>query len=335
MALTTAQVVERLLETVGGQIVVCNVLTGIQNGLVDSVWAAEALALMGEIGSDADYADPTRLLGLLDDLRTRPSTASSSGLPDIKLGSTDAPAPFEVEVTSVLPAWLLGKLMSRDDKRRLMRENLALPRSRGDVLSPRMVNKWRNEPAEVRTVRANPAAELGRQDDVVWFTRRSALKEALAAVPDSLHAQRARDVLGLVHQQEGAMLAAMHFQPPTLSACPSARPTFADAGGRHTRFKAWPDDELARRDRSWGRTVDLRALNAHAASVDGCPERIARSTRGDALANGATFEFELLGTVQATADQGDADFATRLSNGRSAAELGTELNALTSAHTGD
>ena len=331
--MTVEEVVERLLETVGGQIVVCNILAGVQNGLVDVAWTTEVLASMGKIGSDADHADPTRFLGLLDGLRTRPPTASPSGLPDIKLGCTAAPVPFKVEVTNVLPAWLLGRLMSRDDKRRFVRENLALPRSRTDVLSPRMMEKWQNEPAAVRTVRANPAAELGRRDDVVWFTRRSAFKKALAAIPTSLRAQRARDLLGLVHHHEGAMLAAMHFQPPTLSACPSARPTFADAG-THTRFKAWPDDEPARRDRSWGRTVDLSALNAHAASVDGCPERIARSTRGDALTNGATFEFELLGAVQATTDQGDDEFASRLSKGRSAAELGTELNALTRVHTG-
>ena len=335
VALTIEQVVERLLETTGGQIVACNILAGVQNGLVDVAWAAKVLALMGKVGGVADYDDPTQFLGLLDVLRTRPSTASPSDLPDIRLGSADAPAPFEVEVSSVLPAWILGKQIFRDDRRRLRRAGLTLPRSATHVLSADVVNEWRNAPAQVRTVRAHPAAEFGRREDVIWFTRRSALKEALAAVPTNLHAQRTRDLLGLVHHQEGAMLAAMHFQPPTLSACPSARPTFADAGAGRTRFKAWPDGESARRDRSWGRTVDLPALNAHAPSVDGCPERIAKSTKGDSLASGATFEFELLGAVQTTADQGDVEFARRLSKGRSTAELGTELNALISAHTGD
>ena len=128
------------------------------------------------------------------------------------------------------------------------------------------------------------------------------------------------------------MLAAMHFQPPALSAYASARPTFADAGGNARRFKAWPDDEAARRERRWGRTVDLRALDESAPSVDGCPERVTKSLDGHLLPNDVTFEFELLGTVDAPADQDDATFARRLRNGRTVAELGAELKALTRPH---
>ena len=330
MALTTEQVIERLLETAGGQVVACNVLAGVQNNLVDAAWVAEVLASMGEIGSDADYAGVGGFLGVLDDLRTRPSTVTASGLPDIRLGGTDAPSPFEVEVSCILPAWRAGTLMSREDRRRLAREGLALPRSEADPLATTMVNEWQSRPAGARMVRIDPAATVGRPDDVIWFTRRSVFDDALALMPTNVRAQRARDLLGLVHHQEGAMLAAMHFDPPTLSACPSARPTFADAGS-HARFKTWPDDEVARKDPSWGRTVDLHALDADAASVDGCPERIAKSTRGDSLANGGTFEFELLGAVQTSANQGDATdvtFFRRLSKGRSAVEIGAELKAL-------
>ena len=334
MALTTEQVVERLLETTGGQIVACNILGGVQNGLVDAAWVFEVLTWMGRAGSHADYADPTRFLRLLDDLRTRPSNVAPLGVPDIRLGSTDAPAPFGEEVSWVQPAWILDTLMSGDDRQRLARENLALPRSSADILSTATLNEWQNKPAEARTVRVKPAVTLGRSHDVVWFTRRSVFKEALDTVSPHARGQRACELLGL-HHQEGAILAAMHFQPLALSACPSARPTFADAGSRNTRFKTWPDGEAARMDRSWGRTVDLHALNARAASVDGCPERIVKSTTGDSLAKDATFEFELLGAVQATVDQRDAEFARRLSNGRSIAELGTELNALIRVRAGD
>lgn len=70
-------------------------------------------------------------------------------------------------------------------------------------------------------------------------------------------------------------------------------------------------------------------------SVDGCPERIAKSIDGDSLADGAAFEFELLGTVQAPAAQGDAAdaaFANRLLKGRTVTELGAELKKLTGPH---
>ena len=136
-----------------------------------------------------------------------------------------------------------------------------------------------------------------------------------------------RDLLGLVHREEGDMLAAMHFQPHTLSACLSKRPTFADAG-RNVRFRAWPDGDAARKDRSWGRTVDLRAFRA-AASMDGCPERVAKSIDAPLLAHGATFEFELLGAVDAPDLGNDAAFVKKLANGRTVAELGVELKTLT------
>ena len=322
MPLTTDQVVERLMETVGGQIVACNMVAGIQNGLVDAPWTTEVLAWMGKLGDHQDYA--TNFLQVLDDLRLRSRPSSH---PDIRLRGADAPSPFDVEVSHVLPVRKLWDLMSREDQGRLGRGDLASKWSEAEP--PTIdVDRWRHKPTRARLVRVHPQATLGPPHGVVWFTSRAALNASLAAVPLGSHAQRTRDLLGLVHHQEGVTLAAMHFQPPVLSACPSARPTFADAGGDARRFKAWPDDEAARSERRWGRTVDLRALSESAPSVDGCPERVTKSIdRG--LPNDATFEFELLGTVDAAADQDDAAFARRLKNGRTAAELGAELRALT------
>ena len=56
--MTTEEVVERLLETVGGQIVACNVVAGVQSGLVDAAWATGVLAWMGKLGGHEDYAAP-------------------------------------------------------------------------------------------------------------------------------------------------------------------------------------------------------------------------------------------------------------------------------------
>ena len=324
--MTTEEVVERLLETVGGQIVVCNVLAGVENGLIDAAWATEVLAWMGTLARQED------LLGALDDLRLHKlPTASLPDVPDVRLHGVGTAVPFEVEVSHVLPAWSLRELISDEDRGRLGREGLPLPWVEPEFLAPH-VEEWQRKPARARMVRVNPDATLGRPHDVVWFTRRAALKDALTAVLPPAHAQRVRDVLGLVDRQGGDILAAMHFQPPTLSAYPSARPTFADAGS-HARFRAWPDDEAARDERSWGRTVDLHALEVSSASepVDGCPERVTKPIEGHSFANGATFEVELLGAVQAPADRGgaaNAAFATRLSNGRTVTELGAELKTI-------
>ena len=329
--LTAEQVVERLLESVGGQIVACNVAAGIQNGLVDAAWATKVLAWIGTLGALEDYREPAQLVRALDDLQTRgfpPSASLPSDPPDIRLGGVDASVPFEVEVSCVLPAWRLVGLVLDQDRQRLVRAGLALPRSSTDVLTAAMVDQWQRSPARARMVRLDPAATLGRQHSVIWFAPRESLEAALATEVPNAHAQRARDLLGLVHHQEGTMLAAMHFQPPTLSARASARPTFADAGG-HTRFKTWPDGGAARSQRDWGHTVDLRALDASDASLDGCPERVIASIDDGALSNDATFELEMLGPVRTpVADGGDAAFAKRLLNGRTVTDLSTELMAL-------
>ena len=329
--LTTEQVVERLLESVGGQIVACNVVAGVQNGLVDTAWAAEVLAWMGTLGALEEYREPARFVGALDDLQTHriPSSASlPSDLPDIRLGGADAPVPFEVEVSCVLPAWLLSGMVLGEDVLRLAREGLVLPRSSTDVLATATVDEWRSRSAYARTVGFDPASTLGRQHSVVWFARRDSLEAALATEVPAARAQRTRDFLGLVHHHEGTILAAMHVQPLALSAGASARPTFADAGS-HARFKTWPDGAAARNQRSWGHTVDLRALDAPNGSLDGCPERVMASTDGQPLPNGTTFELEMLGTVRTPVSEGgDAAFAKRLLNGRTAGDLSTELKAL-------
>ena len=334
--LATEQVIDRLLESVGGQIVACNIMAGAEHGLVDPAWAADVLGWMSRLGAHEDYAGPAQLVRALDDLRTHrlaPGVAMPAELPDLRLGGVDDAVPFEVEASCVLPAWLLGKVMLGEDKQRLAREGLALPRSSADPLATNVVDEWCRKPAEARVVRFNPASSLGRPRSVVWFTRRDALDDALAEDAPQARAQRTRDLLGLVHVKEGAMLAAMHFPPRTLSACASARPTFLDAGS-HARFKAWPDGVAARNQRGWGFTVDLGALDRASASVDGCPERITKSFGGGAVGNGALFEFELLGTVQTPAAHGtasDAAFAKRLLNRRTVTELGAELKAISTA----
>lgn len=114
-----------------------------------------------------------------------------------------------------------------------------------------------------------------------------------------------------------------------LAGCTSARPTFADAAG-HRRFKTWPDSAAARTDRDWGRTVDLRALDASSPSLDGCPERVTKAVDGGILGSGS-FEFELLGTVRSSVGAGkaaDAAFAKRLTDGLTVPKIAKKLKAL-------
>ena len=302
--------------------------------LIDRRWVSEVLALMGALGDLDEYAEPMQFVRVLDDLKTRtypPDVSLPTEQLDIRMHGVVEPMPFEVEVSCVLPAWVLRMVMSSEDKRRLAREGLAMPTSPTDFLADSTINEWRNRPRSARIARLDPASSLSHeQHSVVWFTRRDALEEALAEEDAIDHAQRTRDLLGLVHHQQGAMLSVLHFPPRTMSSCLSGRPTFADAGC-HTRFKTWPDGGAARKLLDWGNTVDLHALDAAAPSVDGCPERVTKTFQGHSLSNNSTFEFDLLGAVQTPlgrSNAADAAFANRLMNGLTASDIGTKLKAM-------
>lgn len=335
--MNTDQVIDHLLRCTAGQIVACNIVAGIENELIDRRWVSEVLALMGALGDLEEYAEPMQFVRALDDLQTRtypPGVSLLTEQLDIRLHGNAAPTQFEVEVSCVLPAWVLGKVMLNEDKQRLAGEGLVMPTSPTEFLADSTIDAWRNKPSSVRKARLDPALPLGRQHSVVWFTRREALEEALAAEDANDRAQRTRDLLGLVHHQQGATLSALHFPPQTMSACLSSRPTFANAGS-HARFKTWPDGDVARERHDWGTTVDLRALDAAARSVDGCPERVTKTFKGHVLSNNGAFEFDLLGSVRTPLGQGeaaDAAFANRLMNGLTAPDIGAKLKALASTH---
>ena len=67
--LTKERVVDRLLCSIRGEIVACNIVAGLENHLFDPAWAADVLAWMGTLGAFADYAGPEQLVRALDDLR--------------------------------------------------------------------------------------------------------------------------------------------------------------------------------------------------------------------------------------------------------------------------
>ena len=85
---------------------------------------SEVLALMGALGDLDEYAEPMQFVRALDDLQTRtypPDVSLPTEQPDIRMHGAAEPTPFEVEVSCVLPAWVLGEVMSSEDKRRLAR----------------------------------------------------------------------------------------------------------------------------------------------------------------------------------------------------------------------
>ena len=334
------QVIDRMLQCTAGQIVACNIVAGIDNGLIDRSLPKEAFDWLGRLAAfQPRYRAPGELVKALVVLRDGDFPASVKRLvhpPEFRLRGDPAIAPRDLtgSVSCILPAWLLNRLIAPDDLERLRAEGLVLPSSTRGFRSAAIIERWRRMPAVKRRVRFDPDVALGRRHSVVWFTRRRDLDVALGRRDRRDRAQRARDSLGLVHHERGVVLAALHFPARIFEHRVSARPVFADAAD-HCRFRTWPDGRRARSSRRWGYTVDLRALDRGATSADGCPERVTREIPGNDLPEDGWFELDLLGAVEeALGKDLDADdaYAARLlgglSGGSSIADLGARLRSL-------
>ena len=329
------RVIDRMVACTAGQIVACNIVAGIDNRLIDRNLAKEAFEWLGRLAAfEPRYQAPQELVkellilrgGDFPDGMARPAPPPDFRLRgEAKIETGD----LKGDVSCVLPAWLLNRLISPPDLERLREEGLVFPSSPHGFQPTATIERWRRKPAAERRVRFNPNAVLGQPRSVVWFTRRQSLAVALGRAGKG-HAQRGRDSLGLVHHGRGVVLAALHFPAQILGSRTSARPAFADAAG-HLRFRAWPDSRRAQSSRNWGWTVDLRALHHNKPSADGCPERVMKEIAGDALPEGGWFEFDLLGAVdEALGKNSGADkaYAARLLGGLSIADLRARLKSL-------
>ena len=266
------EVIHALLRSPGGETVVCNIVDGIREGLVDRGFAREVLDWVGRLAM-AEKRASENLVGALDSVRDRDLPAEMEGsrsAPDFRSRGckVNRKGELDSEISCVVAASRLGQWIHPDDVEWLRTQGLIFPMRDGGPMVPEMIEAWRGRPASERQVRFNPGASLGRPGGVLWFTRRDCLTVAQRQ-GDQDPAQRSRDVLGLVHQGTGIVLAAMHMPARFLQSVRFRRPTFVDAGS-HRRFKTWPDGARARQDRAWGFTTDLAKVESEKECVDGC-----------------------------------------------------------------
>ena len=135
-------------------------------------------------------------------------------------------------------------------------------------------------PDSLRTGRLGAGKSIGRSG-IVWITGKPILDEELAGYAQP--ADRARDVLGLVHRKPPEVLVVLHFPWAVTDKVRSARPTFMDAGD-HLRFRVQAGARHRRRMAAWGHTVDLAKVSAngnHAAFA----QRMANGRTDPELAN--------------------------------------------------
>ena len=315
--MTPAEVIDCMVGGVAGQIVGCNMVDSVREGLVDVAMVATVFDMLAKLSTiDEDFTCSSEVIDRLLEVRNGewPSVDPDGVVAALHLkdAAPEADGDLLGDVSTVMGVSALRSLAEGSAEDDLMADGLKMAASTTDPDWEANVAYWQRQSPEKRRWRMDSNAAVDRGNGVLWFTRRVDFAAGLADEARDDWGQRARDVLGLVHRTEGEILVAVHFSADALRT--SARPTFFD-GWSHSRFRAWPDDARAREDRTWGRTVDLRRFDSGEPSMDGHPERVAGRVPGDALPGGVEVEFEMLGRVRRENGQGeDADlrFAKRL-----------------------
>ena len=235
------------------------------------------------------------------------------------------------ELCSTVPAWVLRDVIDDTTKNELAAKSIHFPANDSSDWADDFVRTMMDIPDSLRTGRLGAGKSIGRSG-IVWITGKPILDEELNGYEQP--ADRARDVLGLVHQEPPKVLVALHFPWAVMDKVRSARPTFMDAGD-HRRFRAQADARHRRRMASWGHTVDLEKVSAKAKNVDGLPERVCGEIDSGALApTDGKFGFNPLGRVttegshDANTHDNNAAFARRMANGRTDRELANALLAI-------
>ena len=231
------------------------------------------------------------------------------------------------ELCSTVPALVLREVIDDKTRDELKAKSIHFPATHNSDWTDDFVRTMMDIPDSLRTGHFGSGKSIGRSGSV-WITGKPILDARLNGYGQP--ANRARDVLGLVHRQPPDVLVALHFPWAVMDKVRSARPTFMDAGD-HRRFRARAGARHRRSMAAWGHTVDLAKVSAKAKNMDGLPERVCGKIDSGALAPTGRFGFTPLGRV--TTERGhDADihgnnaaFARRMKNGRTDPELAKTL----------
>jgi hypothetical protein len=252
--------------------------------------------------------------------------------------SVKAPLDFHLILADVLPDYPVGlasvatvevieEIADPISRRKWIEHGVRFPRNPYGPGTAAALAKIASLGSSEREFSLGFGRELGRK--TLWVTPAEPLEAAIRGAVTPA-ADRARDILGLVHHGKGRILVTFEFPRSVAVAVASARPSGADAGiHKRYRWQAGP----AAQGPAWGGTVDLQRLFDHLPDTLGLAERAHKPVDERALASsGAKLTFTLLGRVEAP--RGDIDgvrdnaFAQILQSGRSDAVLTTMLGAL-------
>lgn len=320
-----------------GRIVVCNAVDGHAEGHLTKIDVKQYFEWWIDLCEHQEWKSTAKVFAAMNTLRNGryPNTFKAGAKrPDFRFRCPKRRPRQQRrfrELCSTVPALVLREVIDDTTRDALKAKSIHFPGTNSSDWTDDFVRTMMDIPDSLRTGCLGAGKSIGGRNGSVWITGKSILDEELDGYEQP--ADRARDVLGLVHRKPRKpenVLVALHFPWAVMDKVRSARPTFMDAGDHH-RFRAQAGARHRRRMAAWGHTVDLAKVSAKAKNVDGLPERVCGEIDSGALAPTGRFGFTPLGRVtiqrgrKADTHGNDAAFARRMANGRINRELANAL----------
>lgn len=323
--------IDLLLASFRGQIIACNILDGIESGAVSEAFVGQVLNWWEHLVAHAGYTSPIQVVLALNVVRDRSYPAALPGsvtAPEFRFKGSTTVGNTNGMVGCVMPAGLIGKVCTKADRDRLYALGAEIPTTYLTPWTQHALDALLDLDDADRKITLDAGQSIG--SNTIWVTTKTSLDNTLRNCRNLERADKARDILGLVHRNKDEVLAALFFPASILSTLNSARPTFVDAGD-HSRFKTTADSSRARAEASWGWTANLEKLYHSKSVLDGCRERVCSAVRHSDVPGGAV-SFIPLGILMMprndTVGVNDDRFAARLSRGKTVGEIRTKLIAV-------
>jgi len=332
-AMTNKELIDGLLTTPAGQIILCNLLDGVTEKLIpdDTLkeflgWWRASVPYFEAFDTATEDSDP--LLDTLELLTLSPEQwasmdASYPGLatlgpkPDFRALCHRVARGKGVTMTlmTTLNTAAFFEYLAADKKNELL-GTLALDVT---VEGSRVHATFHDGRKSARLDSLKPGSRFGPGGGIFWFTQADMIR---SDVKDG-DADAVRDILGLAHIGENIDLVAIEFR--AASQARHGRPTALDAGGNQ-RFKSAADTSGAKARSSWGHTANLNRRAAGRKCIDGTPERICKSVPADSV---ELIEIHVVGRTKLHRGNSNMDddrsFAQRLAHGKSPSDLRTAI----------
>lgn len=269
-----------LLECPRGQIVLCNMLDGLDEELFAQDFVRDVFNwwhdyFLFRFPNTGDCNTENELLATLDLLLfelTPPNYQHVTTRPDFHFAcgyaTHDEDDNGYLHVTDV--HGFIFHLMASEARDRNLDDITISPEPTDKEVAGFNLKKPRKIRLKEKNADGSPMT-LGRKGRGLWFTSADQLPGNGKV---TLSADNVRDYLGLVHYVKDTALMTIRLPAYILKTAKTGRPTFADAGG-HTRFKARADLPKHQKNKAWGYAADLDSFATSGKTIDGWPERIA------------------------------------------------------------